>query len=83
MKEPATVEIISAQLSTFKPSSLALMSLIVAFVKRTSEPHSRSARRQRLVMTGAQINTVQQTNSAIAFIFVITCEGRVHAGLGW
>ena len=34
-------------------------------------------------LTGEQINTGQQTDSAIAFIFVIACEGRVHAGLGW
>jgi hypothetical protein len=34
-------------------------------------------------LTGEQVNTGQQTDSAIAFIFVIAREGRVHAGLGW
>jgi hypothetical protein len=33
-------------------------------------------------MTGEQINTGQQTDSAIAFIFVIAREGRMRAGLG-
>jgi hypothetical protein len=38
---------------------------------------------ERVNLTGEQINTGQQTDSAMAFLFVIACEGRVHAGLGW
>ena len=34
-------------------------------------------------LTGEQINTGQQTDSAIAFIFVIAFECHVHTGLGW
>ena len=33
-------------------------------------------------LTGEQINTGQQTDSAMAFIFVIAREGRMLAGLG-
>jgi hypothetical protein len=33
-------------------------------------------------LTGEQIDTGQQTDSAIAFIFAIAREGRMHAGLG-
>jgi hypothetical protein len=32
---------------------------------------------------GGQINTGRQTESALALIFMIPCEGRVHDGLGW
>src|SRR5215475_8576679 len=38
---------------------------------------------ERVNLSGEQINTGQQTNSAMAFVFVIACEGRMHAGLGW
>src|SRR5215469_3897714 len=38
---------------------------------------------ERVNLTGEQINTGQQTDSAVAFIFVIAIEGRVPAGLGW
>jgi hypothetical protein len=34
-------------------------------------------------LPGEQINTGQETNRAMAFIFVIAREGRMRAGLGW
>jgi hypothetical protein len=38
---------------------------------------------ERVNLTGEQVNTGQQTDSATAFIFVIAVEGRVHAGLAY
>ena len=37
---------------------------------------------QRMDLAGDEVDAGQQADRAVTFIFMLTCEGRMHAGLG-
>ena len=37
---------------------------------------------QRMDLAGDEVDAGQQADRAVALVFMLTCEGRMHAGLG-